>query len=511
MEDWTAGYVADIGYTYGYYPELNPLYARLALASTGYVVPEIETACELGFGQGLPINFHAATMPETQWWGTDFNPAQAGFARELAAASGSGARLFDEAFEEFCHRADVPDMDYISLHGIWSWISDKNRDVIVDFVRRKLKPGGVLYISYNTYPGWAGQVPLRDLLVQYADSMAASGAGTTARIDASLQFVKRFFATNPRYAKFNPQATERLKNLEAQDRHYLAHEYFNRDWAPMPFARVASLLSSAKLNFACPAALVEHIDTVYYTPEHLAMIREVQDPVLQQTLRDFCLNQHFRKDYWIKGARKMNPQQHREALDAQRIVLVRRAAEVKLVMPGIQPEVKLSDAIYPHVIEALADHKPRTIGEVLERVTGKGVTAPQLLQAILVLAGKGDLMPARTEAEVAAARPATDGLNAHLMQLARGENNVPFLVSPLTGSPVGASRFQLMFLHAYKQGMRKPDEWVRAAWQDLAALGQRLTRNGAPIATADENIAELSRHAAEFATRLPSLQALQVI
>ena len=24
MNDWTAGYVADIGYTFGYYPELNP-------------------------------------------------------------------------------------------------------------------------------------------------------------------------------------------------------------------------------------------------------------------------------------------------------------------------------------------------------------------------------------------------------------------------------------------------------------------------------------------------------
>jgi hypothetical protein len=25
MSDWTSGYVADIGYTYGYYTELNPL------------------------------------------------------------------------------------------------------------------------------------------------------------------------------------------------------------------------------------------------------------------------------------------------------------------------------------------------------------------------------------------------------------------------------------------------------------------------------------------------------
>lgn len=30
MNDWTAGYVADIGYTFGYYTELNPLRAKPA-------------------------------------------------------------------------------------------------------------------------------------------------------------------------------------------------------------------------------------------------------------------------------------------------------------------------------------------------------------------------------------------------------------------------------------------------------------------------------------------------
>ena len=34
-QDWTAGYVAEIGYTHGYYPELNPLQARLALLDAG--------------------------------------------------------------------------------------------------------------------------------------------------------------------------------------------------------------------------------------------------------------------------------------------------------------------------------------------------------------------------------------------------------------------------------------------------------------------------------------------
>lgn len=50
MDDWTAGYVADIGYTYGYYPELNPLRVQLAFLNAGLAFPQSGTACELGFG-----------------------------------------------------------------------------------------------------------------------------------------------------------------------------------------------------------------------------------------------------------------------------------------------------------------------------------------------------------------------------------------------------------------------------------------------------------------------------
>ena len=142
MSDWTAGYVADIGYTYGYYAELNPLRIRLALLNAGFAVPRVLNACELGFGQGVSVNMHAAAS-DVAWHGTDFNPAQAGFARELATVSGVNARLTDDAFAEYAKRDDLPNFDYIGLHGIWSWISDENRHVIVDFIRRKLNVGGV--------------------------------------------------------------------------------------------------------------------------------------------------------------------------------------------------------------------------------------------------------------------------------------------------------------------------------------------------------------------------------
>ncbi len=108
----------------------------------------------------MSANIHAAASASA-WYATDFNPAQASFAQSLAKASGANAHLTDEAFADFCARTDLPNFDSIGLHGIWSWISDENRSVIADFIRRKLKVGGVLYISYNTQPGWAAFAPTK--------------------------------------------------------------------------------------------------------------------------------------------------------------------------------------------------------------------------------------------------------------------------------------------------------------------------------------------------------------
>lgn len=116
MSDWTSGYIADIGYTFGYYAELNPLRVKLAFANVGIVCPESGTACELGFGQGVSVNLHAAASV-TRWYGTDFNPAQAAFAQELAHASESGAHIYDESFSDFANRSDLPQFDYIEKKG----------------------------------------------------------------------------------------------------------------------------------------------------------------------------------------------------------------------------------------------------------------------------------------------------------------------------------------------------------------------------------------------------------
>ena len=52
MTVWTHGYVADIGYTYGYYTELNPVRVQLAFLTLGWFHPR----------QGPPVNLDLAKV-----------------------------------------------------------------------------------------------------------------------------------------------------------------------------------------------------------------------------------------------------------------------------------------------------------------------------------------------------------------------------------------------------------------------------------------------------------------
>ncbi|NVO07777.1 MAG: methyltransferase regulatory domain-containing protein [Rhodoferax sp.] len=502
--------MVDVGYTHGYYSELNPVRARFALLCAGYDSPAIETACELGFGQGISANFHAAGSTAS-WWGNDFNPTQAARSQQMARASHAVANWTDESFADFAGRTDLPEFDYIGLHGIWSWVSDANRTVLVDFIRRKLKVGGVLYISYNALPGWSGFAPVRHVLTQHATQMGAPGAGTQSHIDDALHYLDTLMATQPAYASSYAQVAERIAALKGKGRDYLAHEYFNRDWQPMHFSSVAEWLAPAKLQYACSAHYLDHADTINLTPEQIAHLSSIANPTLRETARDFMVNQQFRRDYWVKGGLKLNAWEQTERLRAQRLLLLTPRVQVALKVHGHLGEGQMAPAVYGPVLDALAGHQPQTFGQLEQAVQPRGVDAVQLLQAVLILCGMGHVAMLQDNAAADAARNQCDRLNGYVIGKALGGSEFGYLASPQTGGGVAVSRVEQLFLLAIDQGMKQPAEWAALAWHILQPQGFKMSEDGKPLQTDAEHIAALRQQAQAFAAwRLPVLRALQI-
>jgi methyltransferase-like protein len=511
MTNWTSGYVADIGYTYGYYSELNPSRASFTFLNAGYAPPSSGVHCELGFGQGLSVNVHSAASGST-WYANDFNPSQAVFAQSLAKVSGADAHLTDEAFADFCNRADLPDFDSIGLHGIWSWISDENRTIIVDFIRRKLKVGGALYISYNTQPGWAAFAPMRHLMTEHAAVMGSTGKGVVSKINGALEFAQKLLDTNPMFARANPSVIDRLKKVASQDRHYLAHEYFNKDWHPMHFASMSQWLSPAKIDFACSAHYLDHIVAVNLNAEQQALLKEIPDATFKESVRDFMVNQQFRRDYWIKGARKLSVIEQAELIKQHKLVLTSSREDISLKISGSLGEANMSEAIYAPILDLMSDHKTRSIEEIASKVKDKSVNFSQVVQAAMVLVGAGHIASVQSESQVAKAKQASAKLNEALIDKARFSAEITFLASPVTGGGIAVNRFQQLFLLAMRNGKKQPQEWASEVWSVLAAQNQRLLKEGKTLESAEDNIQELVNQANDFARkRLPILKALEIV
>lgn len=241
----------DILYTFGYHPELDPARMQAVLRRAGVEPPEVAAACELGFGQGVSLAIHAVAGGAA-WWGTDLSPAHAAHVRALVAGTEARLDAAEQAFAVFCARDDLPQFDFIGLHGVWSWVSAANRDRILKLVARRLRPGGVVYVSYNALPGWAPMLPLREMMVAYAAALPAD-LPRADRIEAALHDAQMRVLRDPVLLETCPGIEAELRAIRHKGVAYLAHELFNRDWAPMHPEEVAATMRSAGLSFAAQA------------------------------------------------------------------------------------------------------------------------------------------------------------------------------------------------------------------------------------------------------------------
>lgn len=480
------------GYTFGYFPELNPLNVRYALLDAGVASPDFATACELGFGQGLSVNIHSAAGA-TQWYGTDFSSEMAGFAQEGAKASGNQAQLFDQDFASFALRDDLPDFDFIALHGIWAWISPADRKVLLDFIDRKLKVGGVVYLSYNTQAGWATMSPVRELIYRYVKQLQPTGLSAVAKVEKALDFVEQWFATNPLFVQQNPQVTEVFNFIKSQNLNYLAHEYLTDSWNAFSFAEVAQDLEGIKLDFVCSANGLDSVAALNMTVAQQEFIEKLDDLQVQEVVKDLTTNQQFRKDYWVKGRRNLDKFEQMEQMMALPLVLTQLPEEVELSATGALGTLGLKAETYQPIIDFFADYQVKTLEDFARSHPQVGVD--KLFQAIRILTAQNVLSVAQVGV---VSEESSQKLNSYLMQKARASNEITYLASPVTGGGIYLPANEMLFALAQAFGQKDAQAIANFAWGLLKAQGINLQQNGRDLETDAENISLLTEQAEFF-------------
>jgi SAM-dependent methyltransferase len=503
---WQDGYVSEINYTYGFYGELSPL--KLAFTSLIKAVqyPDCNkefTYCELGCGQGYSSNLLASTYPQAQFYATDFNPNHIAGAKALAqAAETANIHFFEDSFEDFIKR-DLPNFDFICIHGTYSWISQKHRQNLVNFIRQKIKTGGMLYISYNALPGWAAAMPLRELMIRHA---GRTSQPLVMGINQSLEFIEQLFSTNPAYLAQNPALTQRFDGMKNHSRNYLAHEYFNQDWHPFYFDQVVKELEEAKVQYLASSNILDHLEFLNLSQAAQKQLFQIPDPIYREVVRDYFLNTQFRKDIFLRGMVSLTRQEKNQQLQQTRFALLTTLSAVKLQQQFPIGKVTLQESIYMPICQALTTES-LSFGQLQNHPLTKDISPDNLFQALLILSGLSYIHPAVDAQTYKQRKKYTNSFNAAVKAKALYSNNWQFLASPVIGTGVSVNRIEQLFLLAKSSNQ----DMVRFAWEVFASQGQNLIEEGKVLTTPEENIARLKKLAEEFAhEKLKMLQNLGI-
>ena len=498
MADWGAGYVTDTAYVHDYSHVQTPAMLALAALSGGVEAAgargEPLAYCDLGCGQGYTANLIAAANPAAQVTGYDFNPGHVAGAQALAAQGGLGNVAFVEAsFAELAAGPAAPAFDVIAAHGVLSWIGAEHRRALLAFVARRLKPGGLFYVSYDCMPGWAAFAPLRRLFARHFAPRA--GLSAPQGVERAFAYMEALEKAQPRYFETFPGVLAQWKRLKATPRAYLAHELLTREWDAFGFGEVAALLGEAKLEFLGSAYMPDTVDRIQYDEAQMAALAAIDDPVLAEETRDIFAGRQFRRDVFVKGRAEATALRRRALWRDRRFVLTIPPEDFDWSFATARGRLQFRPEKQGPLIEALLAG-PTSLGDILERRPESAADLPALVDTLKVLVGRGDVSPILPAEGERARRASTRAFNdAVLARIAEGAD-LTHLASPMTGGGIAVDRLTQYVLLARRRGLADP-------------LGEaaRLAQAAAPDAESAEayGAAEARRIATKAEPRLERL------
>ena len=448
MSDWSAGYVTEVGYIHGYYRELSPALLAFACLARGVAAPGLGAepirVLELGCGQGLSANIIAAANPHIDYTAIDFNPEHIAGAQALAKEAGTpNLRFLEASFEQIAEDPSLVPFDVITLHGIYTWVSAENREHIIRIARDKLKTGGLLYVSYNCYPGWSPVIPIRRMFTDTSE--VSPREPIFGRMAEGLRLFDRLKEIKARYIAATPGLVERMEHVKKLQRNYVAHEYLNGEWTIFHSPEVAADMARAKLSYVGSAHLLDHVDAINLTAEQTQFLAEIKDSTRREHLRDLVVNQQFRRDIFVKGARRLGFITARDKWLDLRLVLSTPAADVPMKVPGSLGDANLQAEVYEPLLAKL-DGQPKTVRELIANPSIATLGWARLQEALMILLGQGKChlaLPSSGESERV---KRANALNLAIMRRARESIDIAYLASPssaagLTWTVLGNSFF----------------------------------------------------------------------
>lgn len=469
QDTWGHGYFEDCRYTCGFYRETAPNWLDFCAIVRGIRPPREFGSnfryLELGSGMGYNLCLLAAAYPEGSFVGIDFNADQIAHSKDLADRLNLDNVEFKEI--DFIALAQSSDertgflknrsFDYISLHGVLTWVTEPVQRALVLCIERFIKTGGLVYCSYNTNPGWQAGAIFR----QIAEYERRHEPRSTP--DKAYERARQKLATLLSYDDNQPSSLARqapaveglITEISKQSPYYLLHEYANSGWCPLYVDDAHALLATRQIQFIGsgnpPELLPDLIPVKIRT-----LLDSESDITSRELLYDIATCRRFRRDIFTRGRCAMTSLERNKRLESMMFIDSRSSDHAFKPLQTDFGEVSADGDTITAVFQQLSRNPcslkvlSEAIGHSLEHTAG-------LISMLLSQGAVGIASPG-----TAGACPSGQAINIKLAQLIREGCPYGYLSAPGIGSALPITTEQAdALLHHLQQGNSPAAEGIQ--------------------------------------------------
>ena len=246
---------------------------------------------EVGCNQGGNIIPMAYSLPGSEFVGIDRAPGT--IARAQARIQRLGVtNIRVQAIDLMEVGPEFGEFDYIIAHGLYAWVPEPVREKLLALCKERLKPNGVAYVSYNTYPAGHLRSVSRDAMAFHAITAGVSGEKQVSEGKAFLKFLMDSTLADIGKAVYQSEF-ERQRNREDEG---IYHDELGAEYTPFYFAEFMTAAEAHGLQFLAETRLSDMLKPPI-KPEALELITQFcgGDLIAFQQYLDFLIFRGFRE------------------------------------------------------------------------------------------------------------------------------------------------------------------------------------------------------------------------
>ena len=297
---------ADLGYLSQPFPYASAPFLEAYSHLLGLNPAPAKTAriLEIGSSYGGNLISQALFYPKATFTGIEIAPTQVSVGKTYIDQLGiTNLELLEGDVNE--SHEHLGTYDYIIAHGFYSWVDEETKDNFLRLCKEHLGSNGILYMSYNTYPGWHKMDSVRALLefankdVDTLNHREKVRHGKTVASKLGTLMLE-YDAVKNQQASFLQSLRHTLQKQDC----YVGHDHLEPVNTPVYFHQCMDHMAEHGFTYLCDCDLNLSFPTVY--DETLrTKLQELSphDPLAREQYIDFMLNTAFRKSLFThKGA-----------------------------------------------------------------------------------------------------------------------------------------------------------------------------------------------------------------